>query len=393
MKVMRTFVVSATLGLLLALGCSQAQDPPRIKPGQLAPPESRPQPGQVAPGQTAAPSTQPPPGDSPVSGAIHVTTTVVVAPTTVLDKHGDYVDGLTPQDFTLYDNGKEQKITADISFQPISLVLAVQASYSLNKILPRIQKIGNEVTDLVVGNGGEMAVLAFDHRIQLMQDFTDDGAKVSEALRRVTAGSSSHRMIDTIVEATRMLRRRPESRRRVIVLISEKRDGASEATLREALTDSELWNVAIYSIDISHIQALATGEVMPPRPDPIPPTAQHLPGGAPMTPTQMDQLHNTGNFIPMFVEIFKGVKSIFVDDPTDVLTRYTGGKEYSFLSQKTLERAVSALGQEIHHQYLLSYSPNNLSEGGFHEIRVDVNRPGLEVRTRPGYWKAPEPQP
>ena len=131
---------------------------------------------------------------------------------------------------------------------------------------------------------------------------------------------------------------------------------------------------------------------MPPRPDPIPATAQHIPAGGAQTPTTMEQLHNNGNYIPMFVEIFKGAKSLFVDDPLDVLTRYTGGKEYSFLSQKTLDRAVEALGQEIHNQYLLSYSPNNQEEGGFHEIRVVVNRPGLEVRTRPGYWVAARPE-
>jgi VWFA-related protein len=188
-----------------------------------------------------------------------------------------------------------------------------------------------------------------------------------------------------------MLKHRPKHRRRIILLISEKRDSGSEARLRETLTEAELSNVTIYAIDISHLAVLATGQPMPPRPDPIPPTATHMPGGAAVTPTTMDQQNNTGNFIPMFVEIFKGVKSIFVDDHADVFTRYTGGKEFSFLSQKSLERAVSALGQEIHHQYLLSYSPNNLAEGGFHEIRVDVNRPNLEIRTRPGYWKAAEP--
>ena len=110
-----------------------------------------------------------------------------------------------------------------------------------------------------------------------------------------------------------------------------------------------------------------------------------------MTPTTQEQLH-TSNFIPLFVEIFKGVKSIFVDDPSEVLTRYTGGKSYSFMTTKTLDRVVSALGQEIHHQYLLSYSPNNLSEGGFHEIVVNVNRPNLDIRTRPGYWVAGQPE-
>ena len=367
--------------LLLAAACALlAQESTRPMPGQVAPgTPQHPQPGQLAPDA------------EPSNARIVATTTVVIAPTTVLDKHGDYVDGLKPEDFTLYDNGKAQKITADIAYQPISMVMAVQASFALNDILPKVQKIGNEVNDLIVGSGGEMAVLAFDHRIQTLQDFTDDGAKVSSALHRLSPGSSSHRMIDTVVTSVRMLQHRPQDRRRIILLIAEKRDSASEGKLRDALTAAEFGNIAIYSIDISHTQVLATGQPMPPRPDPIPATAQHLPGGAPITPTQMDQLHNTGSFIPMFVEIFKGVKSIFVDDPTDVLTRYTGGKEYTFLSQKSLERAVSALGQEIHHQYLLSYSPNNLVEGGFHEISVIVNRPGLEVRTRPGYWQAAQP--
>jgi VWFA-related protein len=377
---MRIVLALAVASVLLA------QDPLRPKPGQIAP--GTPQHGQ--PGQVAPPPAPASTDNDTTAQPITVTTTNVVVPTTVLNRHGDYVDGLQPQDFTLYDNGKVQKITADISFQPISLVMAVQASFSLNEILPKVQRIGNEVNDLVVGSGGEIAVVSFDHRVQTQQGFTDDGAKVSEALRRLTPGSSGHSMIDAVTYSVRMLQHRPDNRRRIILLIAEKRDGSSEGRLRDALTAAEFGNVAIYSIDISHIQTLTTGQPMPPRPDPIPTTANHLPAGAPMTPTQMDQLHNTGNFIPMFVEIFKGVKSIFVDDPSDVLTRYTGGKEYSFIGQKSLERAVSALGQEIHHQYLLSYSPNNLSEGGFHEIRVEVNRPNLEVRTRPGYWKAPE---
>jgi len=81
-----------------------------------------------------------------------------------------------------------------------------------------------------------------------------------------------------------------------------------------------------------------------------------------------------------------------VDDTLDVFTRYTGGKEYSFVSEKSLEKAVTGIGEELHSQYMLSYSPNNQTEGGFHEIKVVVNRPGLEIRTRPGYWVAARPQ-
>ena len=113
-----------------------------------------------------------------------------------------------------------------------------------------------------------------------------------------------------------------------------------------------------------------------------------MPAGAAVTPTTVDQNYYLGNYIPVFVDIFKAVKSIFVEDTLDVFTRFTGGKEYAFVSERSLEKAVQGISQELHSQYLLSYTPNNQAEGGFHEIRVVVNRPNLEVRTRPGYWVA-----
>ena len=70
-------------------------------------------------------------------------TNIVIAPTTVLDKHGDYVNGLQLQDFQLYDNNKLQNITADVHDEPLSLVVAVQKSSNLNEILPKIQRIGS----------------------------------------------------------------------------------------------------------------------------------------------------------------------------------------------------------------------------------------------------------
>jgi hypothetical protein len=53
---------------------------------------------------------------------------------------------------------------------------------------------------------------------------------------------------------------------------------------------------------------------------------------------------------------------------------------------------IADIGQELHSQYLISYSPNNTEEGGFHQITVDVLRTGLKVQTRPGYWMAAIPQ-
>lgn len=323
---------------------------------------------------------------------INVGVNIVIAPTTVRNRTGEIINGLQLQDFSLYDNNKLQKITADVRDEPLSLVVAVQRSSNLNDVLPKIQRIGSMLNQVVAGQDGEVAVVGFDHRIQVMQDFTTETTKVSEAMKKLTPGSSNHALVDVVDASVRMLKKRPADRRRVLLLIAEKRDRGSELRLREALTQSQFANVAIYSLDISTIVAALTDKGMPPRPPSIPPEAQHMPAGGSATPTTVEQQYYNGNYIPIFVDIFKATKSLFVDDTLDVFTRYTGGREYSFVGERSLEKAVSGISEELHSQYLLSYSPNNQNEGGFHDIRVVVNRPNLEVRTRPGYWVAARPE-
>lgn len=319
-------------------------------------------------------------------------TNVVIVPTTVRDRNGDVVNGLQLQDFELYDNNKLQKITADVREEPLSMVVAVQRSSNLTEVLPKIQKIGSMLNQLLTGQDGEMAVIGFDHRIIVMQDFTNETEKISEAMKKMTPGSAEHGVVDAVDTSIRMLKKRPVDRRRVLLLIAEKRDKGSELRLREALTQAQFANVAIYSLDISTIVAALTDKGMPPRPPPIPPEAIYMPGGGTATPTTVDQNYYNGNYVPIFVDIFKATKSLFVDDTLDVFTRFTGGREYSFVGERSLEKAVSSISEELNSQYLLSYSPNNQTEGGFHDIKVVVNRPKLEVRTRPGYWVAARPQ-
>lgn len=336
--------------------------------------------------QSPAPSSS---NQEPDKGAvIKTTTSVVIAPVTVRQKNGEFVDDLQLGDFQLFDHNRPQTITADVRNEPLSLVVAVQKSTNMDQILPKIQRIGPMLNDILAGQDGEVALVAFDHRMQTVQDFTNETTKISEGLKNIKPGSTNHAVIDVEMYCVRMLHSRPKDRRKVLLLIAEKRDRGSEARVREALEEAEFENVAIFSIDVSSLVATLTGEAIPPRPPPIPATADHVPAGAPQTPTTIEQNYYLGNTIPMFVDIFKGAKSLFVEDTMDVFTRFTGGTQYSFVSEKSLEKAVQGIAREMHSQYLLSYSPNNQNVGGFHDIRVMVDHPGLEVRTRPGYYVA-----
>jgi len=316
----------------------------------------------------------------------------VLAPVTVVDRSGSFVPGLTPYDFRLYDNGKLQNITEDVATHPMSVVVAIQANSDVEKILPSIKRLSGIFESLVIGEDGEMAVIGFDHRIKVLTDFTNDPAKIDAAFNALSVGSYSAALNDATMRAIGMVKTRPTNRRRVVILISENRDKGSEIKkIREVLTEGEFANVVFYAVDISQLISALTSKAQPNRPSTLPPGAEHLPMGQINTTTTASQAE-MGNWIPALKDIFDAAKGIFVPDPLDVYTKYSGGRQYSFKSQKALQNDVQQIGNELHSQYLLSYSPNNQNEAGFHQIRVMVMKPDMTVRVRDGYWLAGRPE-
>lgn len=320
-----------------------------------------------------------------------ITTHIVMTPVTVTDRGGNVVNNLTPKDFRLTDNGKVQSITEDVAVHPISMVIAVQANAEVEKMLPAIQKVGSAISAQILGDDGEAAVIEFDHRIQTLSDFTSDPDKLSAALKKLKAGSGSSRLNDATIESVNLLRRRPVSRRRILLLIAESRDNGSELKAREVLSAAEFADVVIYAIDISKFVASVTAPPSANRSvlDNRPPGAVYAqgPGGGVETPTTISQ-NNMGNWAPVIKDIYDMAKGIFIPPPLEVYTTYSGGQQYAFKTQRELERAVSDLGEELHSQYLLTYVPNNQSEAGYHNIVVQVLRPDMKVRARDGYYWA-----
>ncbi len=324
---------------------------------------------------------------------IGITTRVVLAPVTVVDRAGNFVPGLTPYDFRLYDNNKLQNITLDMATHPLSVVTVIQAYADVEKILPTIKRLSSIFESMVVGEEGEMAVIGFDHRIKVLTDFTSDPVKIDRAFQNLSVGGYTAALNDATMRAITMLGTRPFNRRRVVIFISENRDKGSEIKkVREVLTEAEFKNVVFYAIDISQLMSALTSQAQPNRPNTLPPGAEHLPMGGVNTLTTDTQME-MGNWVPALKDIFDAAKGIFVPDPLDIYTKYSGGRQYGFKKEKELQLAVQQIGDELHSQYLLSYSPNNQNEAGFHQIIVRVMKPDIKaVRVRDGYWLAAKPE-
>ncbi len=315
----------------------------------------------------------------------------IVVPVTVRRPGGSPVGGIRSQQFRLFDMGKLQDIRVDADYLPVSLVMVVQANSRAEGAVERVKKTPALIQSLIIGEQGEAAVLAFDHRKQVKCDFTNDYEKLKKGIEDIKVGSASAALNDAAMTAINMLRRREGNRRRVMLLIAETRDNGSELSTREVVNYAELHNVQVYAVNITQVLKQFTSRPQPPRPDPVPPEARGLYPGTVNTPTTVAQITGgaggSAQFVPLIEELYRGVKGVFWKNPQEALVAATGGREFNFATLRGLEEALSALGEELHSQYILSYTPSTRDEGGYHEIRVIVD--GYEanwVKHRPGYY-------
>jgi VWFA-related protein len=393
LSLLAALLAAAAVGVGYQIVPGQLPPGPPAKPGQLgSQPVKSDQPAPGKPGQQPTTGVPAPDPDAPsAEDTIRVQVKYILVPTTVLDPDGHgYVNGLKPMDFGLLDNDKPQKVLSEATEQPFSVVLAVQANSDVEPMLPKLRRTGALVQGLVTGENGDVAVLAFDHRRQVLQDFTTDPDKIQTSTEKLTAGSSTSALVDAVLESDRMLLRhdRQNTRRHVIILVSRNSDKGSEAKLQETVRKMQFDNAMIYCIDISKSLTALMKKPDYPRPSAIPPEGQAptIGGGSgPRTGTS-DAQQSTGNILNAAPPILKSIHDLFRRSPAEAFTYFTGGQVYNFATERGLEQAVSDIGKDLNSQYILSYSPNNSDEPGFHIIKVSVNRPGLKIRTRTGYW-------
>ena len=270
------------------------------------------------------------------------------------------MDGLEQADFELLVDRLPVRFDIDTTVQPLALVVAVQTNAAAAAAISKIRRMGSLIEPLLTGDRGQAAVLTFDDELRQRAPFTSDGEVLARTFRGMAGSGTNSRLIDAVEESIRLLKDGPRDRRRVILLIGESRDRGSKAELSEVSTLAQRENVSVYFLTYSPF--LSQWAV---KPNEIPPAG-----------------YAGGNLIAIFSELARLGK----DNAADAFTRFTGGRRIQFLQLRGLEQAVTAIGEELYSQYLLSFTPPAEARGDFHPIEVRVRRAGVTVRTRPGYW-------
>jgi VWFA-related protein len=281
--------------------------------------------------------------------------------------------------------------------------LLIETSSRIEALLPAIRKTGIVFTQTVMGPTGEAAVIGFNDSVDKLADFTSDADKIEKTVGSMRMGTSGTRLYDALSTGVEMLTSRPEAgaasneekgvagRRRVILALSEAVDTGSQTKLGEVLHQAQLANVTIYSVGLSTTSAELRTEpkqvapqLSPPGTFPRPP----LPG-TPQTPTTEAQRDANIDILAAAIWAIQHIHNAVTAPPLEVAATATGGAHISTFKDRSIETALDQIGGELHAQYSLSYTPAGTEPTGYHEIKVEVARPGLKVRARPGYYLSP----
>lgn len=335
------------------------------------------------PGATAQKSPEP---------AIRVKVQVVNAPVAVRDAKNNVILDLRKENFQILDNRVKQTIESfDLAGEPLSTVLVLETSSRVAPLLPTVRKSAIVFTQTVVGASGNAAVIGYDKEVQRVQPFTANQEAIEKAIANLKAGDTTARLYDALSDGVVLLRTQPAGRRRVIIVVGESRDSGSNERFGEVLREAQRANVVIYSVGLSTAAALARSD--PPQNDTIsgrPPGVFGLPPipGTAQTPSEDERQYGQVlvDFGALAELAVRNATAGVIHHPLEVAAAATGGIFQSTFRDRTIENAVATIGGDLNAQYTLSYEPAQSSQPGYHEIRIIVDRKGVKVRTRPGYY-------
>jgi len=329
---------------------------------------------------------------------LKVRVSLVNTPVTVRDRSGQMIHNLDAKNFVVTDNGVTQKITHfDLGGDPLSVVILMETSERIDSIFPEIRKTGSLFADTVVGASGEAAVVGFNDSVDKLQDFTADGEAIEKTIHGMREGTWGSRLYDAMAVGVEMLTSRPQpsaelpGRRRILFIMSEATDVGSATKLGEVLRQAQLANITIYSVGLSTTRAELQSKTQKKPIEVTPPgTFGHPPlPGTVQTPTSEQQQTGNIDLLALAVWAVQHAENQVRAHALEVAATATGGAHVSTYRDQSIERAIDEIGGELHSQYSVSYTPTGTAESGYHEIKVSVDRPGVTVRARPGYYLGP----
>jgi Ca-activated chloride channel family protein len=264
----------------------------------------------------------------------------------VTQTDGHYVTDLKREDFAVFEDGIRQELTLYTHEDlPISLMLMLDTSASMDEKLSVAQAAAVRFIK-TLRDQDRAAVMQFNDRATVLQDFSADAPTLEKAVRRTqTSGPTAlHNALYVALKELARQKSVTELRRRAIVLLSDGEDTASLVTDDQVLDLARKSEVSIYAISLrpnrsQDRERLAFSQ------------ATHL---------------------------------------LTALARDTGGQVHFPNSLSELDGVYDRIAEELRTQYNLGYvSSNTKRDGKWRRIVLRTpQRDDLQIRNRVGYFAA-----
>lgn len=301
---------------------------------------------------------------------------LVAVPAVVKDSAGRFVRDLRASDFRVFDNGRPQRFEFDYVDEPIALAIVAQTNAAVRAWLPHVRRAASAVEALIVGVNGEAAIISFGDKAGLVRDWTNHTEWIDSAFASLLPTmDDKSRCFDALLLAANSLAGLPPSFRRVILLISQPGDRGSSASLRDVMSAVEQNNIVVYSLAMPLFgKDLAKKTIRI--------------GGVDGVFAAKDTGIMGSVDLGKLVSAVHGGSRGGAQEAPALLAAETGGTRTPFRNLRDFESGISSIGEELHTEYVLTYSPDT-AETGYHHIRVETARPNVAVRWRPGYYVTP----
>ena len=261
----------------------------------------------------------------------------VVLRATVVDEQRRLITSLDRPAFKVFEDGAPQAITSfhrdDVS---VAMGILIDNSGSMRE---KRDKVNHAVMDLFRASNpnDEIFVVNFSQDSYLDQDFTSDVNLLQQALEKVSAQGKTA-LYDAVVASAVHLKNNTRIDRKVLLVITDGRDNASQETLQEASRRLQQENgPTLYAVGLVS-----------------------------------DELKKSG------IEALQS------------LADSTGGVAFFPKGLDEVDEITHTVAHDIRSQYTIGYKSNNPRQGSeYRRIQVTAQAPGyhnLTVRTRSGYY-------
>ncbi|HTT63849.1 MAG TPA: VWA domain-containing protein [Bryobacteraceae bacterium] len=308
----------------------------------------------------AAQQQEKPPEEAMPSISVNVSLVNILA--SVHDRHGGLIGNLSKDDFTVFEDGKQQTIkyfTRETDL-PLTIGLLIDVSASQRNLLDIEKRAAHQFFSQVLRKKDEAFLISFGEDSELLQDYTNSPRLLQGGLSQLQINSGASGMgpgpVPTISQPRGTVlydavylaaheKLRGEVGRKVIVLITDGVDQGSKLRIEDAIEAAQKADAVVYSIDYADPSAY-------------------------------------------------GLFSFGVSDSAlQKMSGETGGRVFKVDRKHTLEDAFTELQAEMRSQYAIAYTSTNPDQDGtFRKLIVKVADKNLKVQVRKGYY-ATKPEP